>query len=166
MKNNWNHSEINLDLYISKEDLELLRNKKSRKLKNEKNTIITRSYELVKKAKAGDIKARNYLFLLHTPLARYTLNKNFSIHPSEFDDWIAECFFIFLEAIEKFDLKKSNNFIYLYQLCIVNEFKNEYEKKKRHHIPTTEYDETIDKDYEDNIHLLSHDVELLNIEYS
>lgn len=166
MSNNWNHSEINLDLYISKEDLELLRNKKSRKSKNEKNTIITRSLELVKKAKKGNIEARNYLFLLHTPLVRYTLNKNFSINPYEFDDWIAECFFIFLEAIEKFNPKKSNNFIYLYKVCIINAFKNNYKFEKRHYIPTTEYDETIDKDYENNIHLLSHDAELLNIEYS
>lgn len=161
--NNWKHSSIDLDKYLSEDDLALLRDKTGRKDKNKKVTIITRSLQLVKKAKKGDIESRNYLFLLHTPFMRNILNKKFSIRPTEFDDYLHECFEIFLDTIEKFQIKKSNNFIYLFQRNIYNTFVNNYKFRKRNDLPTVEYIEQ-DKEYEENNNLLSIDENLYNID--
>lgn len=163
---NWKQSSINLDLYLNKEDLELMRDKKNRKDKNSKNNIRERNLELVIKAKNGDIEARNTLFLLNTPIIRYTINKKFLIHPSEFDDIMSDSFFMFLKAVDNFNPTKSNNFVSLLQRCIVNELINNYHFDKRHNLDTVEYDETCDKEYEDDNNLLSNDINLLKIEYS
>jgi len=160
---NWKLSNINLDLYLSKEDLTLLRDKRGRKDKNKKNNIVTRSLELVLKAKKGDVEARNTLFLLHTPLMRNILNKKFFVHPSEFDDYISECFFWFLTAVEDFDKKKSNNFVSLLQTRIQQRFINKYKYDDLHDLDCIEYIES-DKDYELEKSLIYEDENLFNIE--
>ena len=131
------HSAINLDLYINPDDLKLLRNKKSRKDKDCKDTIITRSLDLVKEAKEGNIESRNYLFTIHTPLMRSCLNRWFSIPPTEFDDYLSWCFDSFLESVKSFDPEKSNNFIYLLKRKLYNFFINKYKSKEFKKITVT-----------------------------
>lgn len=161
--NRWKTSSINLDSYLSQDDLNLLRNPISRKNKKGKNTIITRSLVLVKKAKKGDIEARNTLFLLHTPLIRSILNKKFYIHPTEFDEHISECFFYFMNAVKDFNPKTSNNFIHMLQLKIYQGYINDYHKDKRKHIRGINYEE-IDKEYETENNFLSIDEGIYKLE--
>lgn len=88
-------SHIRLDLYLNENDLRLLRDKRSRKDKDSEENIVTRSFELVMKAKGGCNKSRDTLFLMHTPLMRKKLNEWFKIHPAYFDEYLSNCFIFF-----------------------------------------------------------------------
>lgn len=109
-------SIIDFRHYISKEDLEML-NDSNRNIKG-RSKIIDRSLELALKAQQGDVEARNYLFLLHIPLMRHILNKRFNINAFKFEQHISLCFEAFIEAINSFNPKKSNNFVSFLNLKI------------------------------------------------
>lgn len=130
------HSKINLELYLSPEDVEILRDKKNRNVKG-KSRIVERSLQLVLEAKTGNIKSRNELFLLHTPLMRSVLNKTFDIKPDEFDDYLSWCFESFCDSVMSFNPEKSNNFIPLLRLNIKNFFINKYKSKEMRQISRT-----------------------------
>ena len=157
-------SKINLALYITPKDLELLRDKKTRKDKNCTETIITRSLELVLQAQKGDTKARNYLFLLNTPFMRWKLNKWFHIQPNKFDEYISDCFLYFKDAVESFDSEKSNNFISFLGMRLKNEFVNEYNLQKRKKLDIADHLDCLTDEEYDGKYFVDYDVRIFEMQ--
>lgn len=107
---------INLLKYLSKQDIENLKDK-NRSVPG-KSKVVKRCYYLVKKAKGGDIDARNTLYYLVYPLlvTRYRYYSTIL----EFDDYMQDCFFIVNDTINAFNPVKSNNFINLVKMNLHN----------------------------------------------
>ncbi len=81
---------------------------------NEKNI------ELLKRAKKGDLKAKEELILCNLKLIRSAFHK-FGIDEKFYDDFIQESYLSFEKAINNFDLAKSINFsTYLYKVILRN----------------------------------------------
>jgi len=157
-------SKINLSLYITPEDLELLRDKKSRRDKNCKETIITRNLELVLQAQKGNTKARNYLFLLNTPFMRWKLNQWFHIQPNQFDEYISDCFFYFQDAVDLFDSTKSDNFLSFLGMVLKNNFINEHNFQKRRKLDIADHiDCSTDEEY-DSKYFVDYDVKIFELQ--
>ena len=114
-------------------DLDLLKAYKKKPTDEIKKQIIQRDLILVRKTKGGDIKARNALFLKHTPFVRSFLHNKFILQPEEFDDYISQCFMCFLVyCIPFFDETKGSNFLNYFYYSLDAWFKNDANYQKRH----------------------------------
>lgn len=125
-----NHSRFNLNKLLSKEDLELLKDGNRRK------ELVERCFVLVMEAK-GDIskgispnnKSRDSLFFILSSMIRYYMNRWFDNNPEDFDEIINESYLIFVDAIEKFNPEKSNNFISFFKMYLFNQHINRLKRE-------------------------------------
>ena len=124
-----NHSRYNLDKLLSKEDLELLKDK------NRRSELVDRCLELVMEAKGGNDKSRDTLFFLMSSMIRFYMNAWFDINPEDFDEIMNQSYIIFVNFINKFDPEKGTNFISVFKKVLrrqfINIFKREYMIVKR-----------------------------------
>lgn len=120
---------IDIRKYITEEDYKLLKDKKRNK------ELLERNRQLVKKAKKGDLQARNYLFLLNSPIIINVITKSFSIDLNDVLEYLNMSFEYFIEAVEEFNVKRNDNFIVplknKIRTRLLNEIGNKKQKKKR-----------------------------------
>jgi len=102
---------------------------------------------LVHKARAGSIEARNYLFIKHLPTIKGWLKSMKHIKPIDFNDKLHDCFFVMMLAIDEFDEKKNDNFLRFCKMFIPQRLINDYKSKKNRY--ETIYHDNID-DYDEN----------------
>jgi DNA-directed RNA polymerase specialized sigma subunit len=104
-----------------------------------------RDLALVKKARAGDIEARNYLYIKHLPAIKDILKSIKHIKPLDFNDKLHDCFFIVMLAIDEFDEKKNDNFLRFCKMFIPQRIINNYKSKKNRY-ETIQHDNIDDFD--------------------
>lgn len=142
IKKTTKNSKVNLQPYLKKTDLDLIKNSKkgSATAKVARKTINQIDTELVIKAKSGNIEARNYLFTKHLGTIKWILNHNFVLDPQEFHDREHDCFFIFLKAVDEYkvdgDKDGTTNYNFLgflkMKICtlLINQLKSENRRDK------------------------------------
>lgn len=131
---------IDIKKILDSEDLEYIRaySKVIGKNYNQKKVSVLlerqsrKDRKLVKQAKVGDIKARNYLFLKHILVLKTILDKKFNFEPLEFNDRLHDCFLIFINAIEEYDVKKNDNFLRFIKMYLPQRMINLLKRDSKH----------------------------------
>lgn len=140
-KKNFNYnSYVDIKKYLDTEDLKLYEDYKAVTGQNydrdkawdllQKQNAKDR--KLARKAKGGDEKARNYLFMKHMPAIQQMLDKRFNFDPLEFNDRLNDCFFIFLKVLDKYKPRKNDNFLRFMSLALPNLMINLLKKDSKH----------------------------------
>lgn len=110
---------------------------------------------LIKLAKSGDCKARNYLFTKHLPAIVGILQKNFStvFEPIEFNDRLHDCFFLFIEILDSYNSKKNNDLLRFLKLVLPRKMVSLLRKDSKHKDPKRGYKhEPIEKYYDSKMY--------------